>query len=88
MAMACALGLTFPLASSAWAAALDETQIMVPEIAGLEVKVGQTVVIQSGAWTPLAFQFADGRISLTGNPPTESWSSDGGRTWQKGSAMP
>ncbi len=58
---------------------------------GLEVVVGETVVIQPDGWYPVAFQFADGRISVGSgnyNPKAGKWSTDGGRTWRDGPAPP
>lgn len=79
------------LAMSALAAAGDISKITVPTIPGLDVKLGATVLIQSGEWYPVVFQFADGRISVGwGNydPKAGKWSSDGGHTWRDGIAPP
>lgn len=65
------------------AADAAENKIVAPNIPGLDVKVGQTVLIQPDAWYPVAFRFADGRIVVSGN-----WSTDGGHTWRKGPASP
>lgn len=76
-------GLPLFMLMSVATATADENKIVVPEILGLDVKLGQTMLIQPDAWYPVVFQFADGRISVSGN-----WSTDGGRTWRKGSASP
>jgi hypothetical protein len=68
-----------------------ETKIVVPKVPGLDVQVGQTVLIQPDATYPIVFQFADGRISVgwgNYNPKAGKWSIDGGRTWREGKAPP
>jgi hypothetical protein len=71
--------------------------ITAPKIPGLEVKVGQTVLIQPNAIYPNAFRFADGRISVGWavkdpnwhyNDRAGRWSSDGGHTWSDGPCPP
>ncbi len=61
-------------------------------ISGLDVRVGDTVVIMKGASYPSAFRFADGRIAVSGDMGFKggksSWSADGGRTWKIGMAGP
>ena len=62
-----------------------------PQVPGLNVQVGETVVIQRDAWYPSAFRFADGRIAVSAGsflPGAGRWSSDGGRTWQDGPPSP
>jgi hypothetical protein len=74
-----------------------------PQIPGLEVKVGQTVVIHKSVIYANMFQFADGRISVGwALPYTDAeghrdfryncdagkWSTDGGHTWKDGPAPP
>ena len=77
------------------AVAAQEVQpIVVPDIPGLEVTVGETVVIQPNAVYAAVFQFADGRIAVGGVTPAAGtagatpfsrtsgfWSRDGGHTW-------
>ena len=70
---------------------LAETRIAVPEIPGLDVEPGPTVVIQPNATYAAVFQFCDGRISVgpgSYHPASGKWSHDGGRTWQDGLAPP
>ena len=65
--------------------------IVPPNVPGLEVQVGETVVIERGSWYPSAFRFADGRIAVgMGSflPSKGRWSTDGGRTWQDGPPSP
>jgi hypothetical protein len=79
------------LAFSALAAAGEKRKITVPKVPGLDVRVGETIVIKPDAWYPVVFQFADGRISVgwgNYNPKAGKWSSDGGRTWRDGPAPP
>ena len=90
-AFAMVVGLPLSMLMSALAAADDEKKIVVPEIPGLDVKVGQTVVIHPGVTYPTVFRFVDGRISVRGmngnpNPEVGKWSTDGGRTWRDGPA--
>jgi hypothetical protein len=57
----------------------------------LNIHIGKTIVIQPNAWYPVAFQFADGRISVGSgnyNPTVGKWSTDGGQTWSDGPAPP
>lgn len=85
--LACGLLAIVAIAS----AVADDNKIAVPSMPDLIVEVGQTVAIQSDAWYPVVFQFADGRISVGwGNyaPKAGRWSSDAGRTWQDGPAPP
>jgi len=58
-------------------------KIVVPEIPGLDVKLGETIVIVPDSFGPVATQFADGRLTVNGK-----WSTDGGHTWQNGPASP
>jgi hypothetical protein len=64
--------------------------IVPPQVPGLEVRVGETVVIHRGEWGSPAFRFADGRIAVAKGDATGAgrWSSDGGRTWQDGPSTP
>ncbi|NUQ66360.1 MAG: exo-alpha-sialidase [Pirellulales bacterium] len=67
------------------------SKIEAPQIPGLDVQVGETVLIQRGQWYPSAFRFADGRIVVSPGsflPATGRWSTDGGRTWQDGPPGP
>lgn len=76
--------------SAAFVSAADG-EIAVSPVPGLEITVGETLLIQPDAWYPVVFQFADGRISVGwGNYDSKAakWSSDGGRTWSDGSAPP
>jgi hypothetical protein len=77
------------------AAAQAANAITVPRIPGLEVTVGQTVLIQPNALYANTFKFADGRISVGWtdalahyNYNAGKWSSDGGHTWSNGSSPP
>lgn len=66
-------------------------KIVPPIVPGLEVQVGETVVIQHDGWYPSAFRFADGRIAVSAGsflPSAGRWSTDGGKTWQDGPASP
>jgi hypothetical protein len=58
-------------------------QIVPPQVPGLEVQVGETVMIQQGGWYTPTFRFADGRIAAG-----KRWSTDGGRSWQDGPLGP
>jgi hypothetical protein len=58
-------------------------EIAVPEIPGLDVRVGETVPILPGITYAATFQFADGRIAC-GSGEVWRWSADGGRTWTAG----
>jgi hypothetical protein len=69
----------------------EPVKIEVPQVPGLDVQVGETVMIKPGAWYPCAFRFADGRLAVGSGsflPQTGRWSEDGGRTWQDGPASP
>jgi hypothetical protein len=65
---------------------------VVPAVSGLDIKVGDTVVIMKGATYPSAFRFADGRIAVSGDMGFKggesSWSADGGHTWKLGLTGP
>ncbi len=60
-------------------------KIVVPDIPGIEVKVGESVTIptEGQVKTAQAFQFEDGRI-VTGNGKNSMWSYDNGYTWKTG----
>ena len=81
---AIAVGLSLWMLTSASAAAESENKTIVPEIPGMEVKVGETVLIQPGTICPAAFQFSDGRIRVDdGYARTYAkLSTDGGHTWR------
>jgi len=64
----------------------DSFRILIPEIPGLEISMGQSIYIP-GPTTALAFQFDDGRI-VVGNGDECMWSYDGGHTWKSGPAGP
>ena len=68
------------------------TDVVIPVVSGLDIKMGDTVVIMKGASYPSAFRFADGRIAVSGDmgfkDGKSAWSADGGRTWQIGMAGP
>lgn len=79
----------------------DVQQAVVPDIPGLEVTVGETVVIQPNSVYAAVFQFADGRIAVGGVTPAAGsagatpfsrtsgmWSNDGGHTWTEGPPGP
>ena len=58
---------------------------------GLEIEIGETVLIQPDAWYPIVFQFADGRISVGSgsySPKLGRWSTDGGHSWRDGPSPP
>ncbi len=57
-------------------------EIEVPNILGIEVSVGESIVIP-GIESAQAFQFKDGRI-VTGSGANSMWSYDNGFTWQTG----
>ena len=61
-------------------------KIIVPDIPGIEVIPGESVLIP-GPETALAFQFKDGRI-VVGQGKNSMWSTDGGRTWKPGPEGP
>jgi hypothetical protein len=62
------------LAIFAWAEADDEKKIAVPEIPGLDIKAGRTVVIQPGSRYPVVFQFVDNRILVrVGELQSHGW---------------
>jgi hypothetical protein len=78
----------------ACAVAAQEAPIVVPEIPGLQVAAGETVLIQPDSVYAAVFRFADGRIAVGGVRPakvhedatpfsrtTGLWSTDGGHTW-------
>lgn len=68
------------------ATADDSFEIAVPEIPGIEIRVGKSVPIPVEK-TAMAFQFLDGRI-VVGNGKVGLWSHDGGQTWQPGPQGP
>ena len=68
------------------AAIAQPFKIVVPEIPGIAVTVGKSVLIPTQK-TALAFQFEDGRI-VVGNKEHSMWSYDGGHTWQGGPESP
>ena len=61
-------------------------KVSVPEIPGIKVTVGKSVIIP-GQKSALAFQFKDGRI-VVGNGKQAAWSYDGGHTWEIGPPGP
>jgi hypothetical protein len=82
-AFAIAVGLSLSMLISASSAADSDNKIIVPEIPGLDVKVGETVLIKPGNMSPFVFQFSGGRIRVD-DCDMNRWtrlSSDGGRTW-------
>jgi hypothetical protein len=72
--------------------ATTPTDVAIPVVSGLDIKMGDTVVIMRGASYPSAFRFADGRIAVSGDMGFKGgescWSADGGRTWKIGMAGP
>lgn len=72
--------------------------IVIPVVPGLDVKMGETVVIYKGDTYPSAFRFADGRITVSGagsgglghvdRGSAGHWSADGGHTWTTGAVGP
>lgn len=66
-------------------------KINVPKTPGLDVRVGDTILIQPNAVYSAVFQFSDGRISAGGGSydrGTSYWSTDSGHTWKEGPAGP
>jgi hypothetical protein len=61
-------------------------EILAPRVPGLDIRVGETVVIP-GATNTLAFRFNDGRLVVSGDG-TSVWSHDGGKTWREGPRGP
>ena len=61
-------------------------KIIVPEIPGIIVTVGESVLIPAQG-SALAFQFEDGRI-VVGQKEHSMWSYDGGHAWQAGPESP
>ncbi|NOX64215.1 MAG: hypothetical protein GXO85_00105 [Chlorobi bacterium] len=57
-------------------------KIIVPDIPGIKVTAGKSVLI-SEVGSTLAFQFNDGRI-VVGKGKDVKWSSDNGHTWKNG----
>lgn len=57
----------------------------IPEIAGIKVEMGKSVLIpkKEKVKTALAFRFNDGRI-VVGNKTNTHWSYDNGNTWEPG----
>jgi len=64
----------------------------IPAVSGLDIKMGDTVVIMKNASYPSAFRFADGRIAVSDGMGMyggqSCWSADNGRTWKSGIAGP
>jgi hypothetical protein len=63
----------------------QEYEIVIPNIEGIEVTLGESVPIHTPrpVKTALAFQFNDGRI-VVGTGENSMWSHDGGHTWVRG----
>jgi len=70
-------------ASSAFA---EPYRAIIPDIPGIEVRAGESVLIPSTR-TALAFLFADGRIAV-GSGEESFWSHDGGHSFEPGPATP
>jgi hypothetical protein len=64
----------------------ESFRITVPDISGIEVSVGKSVIIPTEK-TAVAFQFEDGRI-VVGPRNKSFWSYDGGHTWEEGPEGP
>lgn len=64
----------------------QQTNIVVPEIPGIVVTVGESMVIPKTE-DAVAFRFRDGRI-IVGRRETSMWSYDGGHTWKHGPESP
>jgi Neuraminidase (sialidase) len=64
-----------------------EEQFPVAPIPGLELTRGETVTNPSTR-SPIAFRFKDGRICTYGGRDFSYYSSDGGKTWEKGPLGP
>ena len=77
--IACIFGLA---AFAAFAHANDE-KFPVPSIPGLELKRGETFDMPN-VRSPIAFKFKDGRICTYGGNDFSYYSSDNGKTWEKG----
>src|SRR5688572_3509454 len=74
-------GIVVVLAAAASSRA--EEQFPVSPIPGLELVRGETVTNPSKR-APIAFMFKDGRICAHGDRDFSYYSSDGGKTWEKG----
>ena len=63
----------------------QDYQINVPEIAGMEISAGKSMILPTKARvkTAVAFKFGDGRI-ICGSGENTLWSFDNGLTWQQG----
>ena len=64
----------------------ESFKITLPDIPGIEVSVGESVLIPTSK-TAVAFQFRDGRI-VVGPKSKSAWSYDGGHTWEIGPEGP
>ncbi len=64
----------------------ESFKIIVPDIPGIDVSVGESVPIPTEK-TAVAFQFEDGRI-VVGPKNKSLWSHDGGHTWENGPEGP
>ena len=76
---------TFTLLFIISAPAAESFKIVVPDIPGIDVEIGKSVLIpnQTRVKTALAFRFNDGRI-VAGNGKNTRWSYDNGKTWESG----
>ncbi len=64
----------------------ESFKIVVPDIPGIDVSVGESVPIPTEK-TAVAFQFEDGRI-VVGPKNNSLWSNDNGHTWEQGPEGP
>ena len=60
----------------------ESFKIIIPDIPGIEVSDGESILIPTDK-TVNAFQFEDGRM-VVGPRKKSAWSTDGGKTWEKG----
>src|SRR5262245_3409426 len=70
------------LMALAVAARADE-EFRIPKIPGLELVRGATTDLPNKI-APIAFRFKDGRICIYGGKEFSYYSSDNGKTWEKG----
>jgi hypothetical protein len=74
------------MALTAPSALAEPYRAVIPEIPGIEVRAGESVLIPSTK-TAMAFLFADGRI-VVGSKDESFWSIDSGRSFEPGPASP
>src|SRR4051812_35116217 len=79
------LTLATMLSAAPPAHAADAT-FVVPPVAGLKIRVGETVALP-GCESAIVHRFEDGRLVVAGKD-RGIWSEDGGRTWTAGPRGP